>query len=57
MKQVKQVEVTVVVYIDGKLVDQHTESVPDWAADYVASAAIVQVQEPDLAAAEDALQD
>ncbi len=47
------VEVTVVVYVDGKEWGQHTEKVPAWAADYVAAAALTQVQDPDYEAALD----
>jgi hypothetical protein len=49
----KQVEITVMVYADGKLIDEHTNSVPDWAVDFVASTAIVQVEDPDLELARD----
>lgn len=52
----KMVEVVVMVYADGKLVDQGVNHhVPAWAVDYVASAAVVQVDDPDLEAAEEAL--
>lgn len=40
-------EVTVVVYVDGKEYTQETRRVEEWAIPYVASAAIVQVDDPD----------
>ena len=51
---VKTSQVTVMVYVDGVLVDEHTNDVPAFAVNYVAQAAIVQVAEPDLEAAEQA---
>lgn len=51
----RMVEVTVVVLADGVEIDRHTQSIPAWAVDHVAVAAIVQIQDPDLQGAEDAL--
>jgi len=47
-------EVTIHVYVDGQLHDSHTnKEVPAYAVDYVAMAAVVQVQDPDLEMAAD----
>jgi hypothetical protein len=53
----KIVEITVMVYADGELIDEHTNEIPEWAVDYVAQAAIVQVSDPDLNAAMQANED
>jgi hypothetical protein len=54
-RDMKSVEVTVMVYANGVLVDSHTnKEVPAYAVDYVAQAAVIQVEDPDLEAAEDA---
>jgi hypothetical protein len=50
-----QREVTLVVYVDGKQYDSVTRHVEEWAIPYVAGAAVVQVDDPDYEAAEDAL--
>jgi hypothetical protein len=41
-------EVKVIIYVDGVEYDSHDEQVPAYAIPYIASAAIVQIQEPDL---------
>jgi hypothetical protein len=47
-------EVTVHIYVDGKPYDSFTNrEVPAYAVPYVAMAAVVQVQDPDLEMAED----
>jgi hypothetical protein len=51
-------EVTIHIYVDGKPYDSHTnKDVPDYAVPYVAMAAIVQVQDPDLEMAADSVED
>lgn len=43
---------TVKVYVDGVLVDEHINSeMPMYAVNYVAQCAVLQVQDPDLRAA------
>ena len=49
--------VKVMVYVNGVLVDEHTnEAVPAYAVNHVTYAAIVQVEDPDLEAARDSLE-
>ncbi len=43
--------VKVVVFVDGAEYASATQDVPDWAVGYVAMAACVQVEDPDLEAA------
>jgi hypothetical protein len=51
-------EVTIHIYVDGKPYDSFTnKDVPDYAVPYVAMAAIVQVQDPDLEMAADSVED
>lgn len=51
-------EVTVHIYVDGKPYDSFTnKEVPEYAVAYVASAAVIQVQDPDLSMAADSVED
>ena len=45
--------VRVTVTIDGALVGEREAVLPSWASDYVASCALVQVEDPDLDGAAD----
>lgn len=46
--------VTVKVYVNGELCDEHTNSdVPAYAVNYVVGATLTQVEDPDLEAARD----
>ncbi len=44
-------EVKIVVYVDGVEFDSHVEQIPAFAVAYACSAAITQIQDPDLEAA------
>lgn len=48
--------VTVMVYVNGKLCEEHTNSdVPAYAVNYVVGAVLAQVEDPDLDAARDVI--
>jgi hypothetical protein len=47
----RNLEVTVIVYVDGKEYTQATHLVEEWAIPYTVSAAIVQIEDPDYEAA------
>lgn len=46
-KSTKEREVTVIVYVDGQEYVQETRKIEEWAIPHVASAAIVQIDDPD----------
>ncbi len=50
----RELEVTVIVYVDGREYTQTTQKVEEWAIPYVAHATLVQVEDPDYDAASDA---
>lgn len=51
----KELEVTVVVFVDGREYVQTTQRVEEWAIPYVAAAACTQAEDPDYDAARDDL--
>ncbi len=50
-------EVTVMVYVDGVLHNSCTRHLPAYAVDYASQAAVIQIDDPDLDAARDQLED
>ncbi len=50
-------QVKVIILVDGVEYDSHEEAIPAYAIPYVASAAVVQVQDPDLESAMDTEQE
>lgn len=52
-KSTREREVTVIVYVDGQEYVQETRKVEEWAIPHVASAVIVQIDDPDYEGARD----